>query len=49
MELSILCDENVDRQVMEYLEAEDHTTAHVVDVFEPGIDDPEINDSGVEV
>jgi predicted nuclease of predicted toxin-antitoxin system len=37
--LWILCDENIDRQVIAYLEKNDHHGEHVVDVLEPGVDD----------
>lgn len=37
--LSVLCDENVDRQVIAYLEKNGHRGEHVVDVLESGVDD----------
>ncbi len=37
--LSILCDENVDKQVISYLQKNGHGGEHVVDVLEPGVDD----------
>jgi predicted nuclease of predicted toxin-antitoxin system len=37
--LSVLCDENVDRQVIAHLHREGHEGEHVVDVLEPGADD----------
>lgn len=36
---SVLLDENVDRQVIEYLGAEGYEGVHVVDVLEPGAAD----------
>ena len=40
--LSVLCDENIDRQVIAHLEKAGHTGTHVVDVFDPGVDDEQI-------
>lgn len=37
--LSVLCDENVDKQVLSYLQKNGHDGEHVVDVLAPGVDD----------
>ncbi|MCH7661736.1 MAG: DUF5615 family PIN-like protein [Euryarchaeota archaeon] len=37
--LSVLCDENVDKQVLTYLRKNGHSGEHVVDVLRPGVDD----------
>lgn len=37
--ISVLLDENVEKQVLAYLRAEGHDGNHVVDVLEQGVDD----------
>ena len=39
--ISVLLDENVERQVLTYLEAAGHDGEHVVDVLGPGVEDSE--------
>ena len=37
--VSVLLDENVEKQVLAYLRAEGHDGVHVVDALEPGVED----------
>jgi len=39
LSLSVLLDENVERQVIQYIETEGHAGEHVVDALEPGVSD----------
>ena len=42
MSLSILADENVERQAARYLEKRGHDVEMIVDVLSPGVDDEDI-------
>lgn len=41
LRVSVLLDENCERQVISYIEKAGHSGEHVVDVLNPGVDDAE--------